>query len=332
MEIVIGRHTALTLLRALGDKAPRFRSSRASLESVGPPDLSQIDLSPILDYLPSGHTLDILVGRHADRRDAKGARIRIWSTTLPRHSLAQLAPGVQISSPEFVFLQMAREWPLHDLIQLGFELCGTYALAPHAPRGFTSRRNPLTTPERLIAFLKECPNATGVKKARRAAKYVIAGSASPMETALTMILCLPPLCGGFGFPQPALNKTMTLHIASSEAGRKRTRTCRCDLLWPDASLAIEYESDAEHLSSQKFGEDSIRRNDLTSTDITVLTVTKKQVLNLAHWPVLAGHVSAGLKIKPRIRIADHAKRQGELYARLFGHLFAEPYQSARTTT
>ena len=141
-----------------------------------------------------------------------------------------------------------------------------------------------------------------------------------METALSMILCLPIHLGGYGFTAAALNKPMRLSFRDPRSGIERIRDCRCDLLWPERSLAIEYESDLEHLSSRKFSEDSKRRNDLVATNYTVLTVTKHQILNLAYWPVLAEHVAAKLGAKPRIRVANHFERQSNLHAQLFGEI------------
>lgn len=322
MEVVLCRNTALTLWRALGDKAPRPMSSRAHLRNADPAVLATIDTRLAFAALPAKHVVEILVGKHADRRRGRRVKFHVWSTPVPQRALARLEDGIMLSSPEFVFLQLALDLPLYDLIQLGCELCGTYALTPGTAKGFTTRNSSLTTTERIKAFLERCPSGKGLKRARQAAQYIFDGSASPMETALTMILCLPVRHGGYGFPLPVLNKEMTLVFTDSSSNQKRSRVCRCDLLWPERAFAIEYESDAEHLSSQKFQEDSIRRNDLVSTNTTVITVTKGQVLNLSHWPTLAHHVSTGLKEKPRIRIQDHYERQKALYARLFGRFFS----------
>lgn len=321
MELIICRQSALTLWRALGDYVPRAASSRPNLHFVGPPDIERANLAPLLGYLSPDEPLDVLVGQSKDRRRHPRLKTHLWSLDLPKRSLAKFAPGLQLSSPEFVFLQMARDLAFYDLLKLGFELCGTYALAPDTPRGFISRNTPLTSAEKIIAFVDKCPKAKGAKTARKVARHIIDGSASPMETALAMILCLPHYYGGYAFPRPALNMPMTLELDDGETGRTRTRACRCDLFWSKKALAIEYDSDAEHLSTQKFGEDSIRRNDLVATNIAVITVTKGQVLNLNHWPKLAGHVSAGLGIKLRIRVDNHWSKQQALYANLFGHLF-----------
>lgn len=42
------------------------------------------------------------------------------------------------------------------------------------------------------------------------------------------------------------------------------RQFRCDLLWPTASLCVEYDSDMFHTGSQKIARDARRRNALAS--------------------------------------------------------------------
>mgnify|MGYP007055184147 FL=1 len=56
----------------------------------------------------------------------------------------------------------------------------------------------MTTVERLRAFTENVGPVHGRKKAARALQYVMGDSASPRETALAMLLCLPYRLGGYG--------------------------------------------------------------------------------------------------------------------------------------
>ena len=107
MEVVLCHKTALTLWRTLGDEAPRPMSSRAHLRSADPSILASIKKRPAFAALPAEHAVEVLVGKHSDRRRSRGVVFHIWSTSIPQRALARLEDGVMLSSPEFVFLQLA---------------------------------------------------------------------------------------------------------------------------------------------------------------------------------------------------------------------------------
>lgn len=182
--------------------------------------------------------------------------------------------NIYASTPEFCFLQMAEKLSIDELIALGFELCGTYARSEEET---LYNAFPLTSREKLVSFVDRCAGFRGVKKARRALQYVIDGSASPMETALAMMLSLPYSLGGFGIEQPVLN----YHIDLSAYLKKVTTGTYyvCDLYWENARLAVEYDSDFAHSGVNKTAKDAMRRSVLTTHGVSVLSVTRPQVMN-----------------------------------------------------
>ncbi|MCL1895041.1 MAG: hypothetical protein FWG03_00685 [Clostridiales bacterium] len=188
-----------------------------------------------------------------------------------------------VSSPEFCFLQMASQLTVVKLIELGYELCGVYSM-PNASdknvpiRGFHNRQ-PLTNIKKLKAFLESMPGVKGHKKAVRALRFVINGSASPMETKLAMFLTLPYMLGGYGFCLPEMNERIDIPKASRELFGKSYYVC--DLFWPDEGIAVEYDSDQQHTGSTHITNDSIKRNALGKSDIRVVSVTKLQLRNRA---------------------------------------------------
>lgn len=181
---------------------------------------------------------------------------------------------------------MARHLSLEELIALGFELCGTYAVQDD---GTIYNALPLTTPEKIGAFLSGVDGISGIARARRAAKFVLAGSASPLETALVMFLTLPYSLGGYGITQPQLN--YRIDIPSSLMQVVRSRYFVCDLFWPEASLAIEYDSNLAHAGINRTVHDSMRQSVLTGLDISVVSVTWPQVKDRKAFEQLA-HVVA----------------------------------------
>lgn len=263
------------------------------------------------NYNAAERRLDVLVATPTDRRDSDTMRCHVWSGGLPRDSFAKLARGLYVSSPEFVFLQMARELTLIQLIELGFELCGSYALDSTCEKGFRARE-PITSVFRLQTFVNKADGVHGAKSARRALKYIIEGSASPMETVLAMMLTLPMAMGGCALPRPKLNRERSMRVGVGG----ETRIRRSDLFWPDANLALEYESDLEHLSSRKFSEDSIRRNEFVVDGVIVVTVTRMQMRNLLEFRKLVDQLSRMLGVKKRVTLSDYREKQHMLYGQL----------------
>mgnify|MGYP000960992017 FL=1 len=178
--------------------------------------------------------LHVVVPSQAARSRCGKVACHVSSATFPRGSFIRIARNVLASSPELCFVQMASELSLPALIRLGFELCGTYGVATVGKADFRFER-PFTTPARLARFLDKAANMPGTVKARKALKHLVAGSASPMETTLAMLLCLPLRMGGYALPQPCMNH------AVNPRGRSRLavddKCYYCDLIWPNANIA-----------------------------------------------------------------------------------------------
>jgi very-short-patch-repair endonuclease len=215
---------------------------------------------------------------------------------------------VLVSVPEFCFLQMASLLPIEKLIALGFELCGSYA---RSSQGTFFDTRPLTTPRKLVEFLSRATGFRGIKQAKRALQYILPYSASPMETALTMQLCLPYLLGGYGIPKPRLNRRINLPNKVKE--RSYSSFYVCDLYWEDDALAIEYDSNFAHAGINKTVKDAMRRSILTGIGISVLSVTWAQVLDREALDKIARIVARGTG--KRLRCSDPSFRQRQQHLR-----------------
>jgi hypothetical protein len=194
---------------------------------------------------------------------------------------------------------MATKLNLINLIQLGFELCGTYSLPAHSEpyvaktqesldKGFVSCEA-LTNVKKLAGLISKLSGIHGHKRAMRALQFVADNSASPMETKLTMFLTLPYRLGGYGLPMPLLNP------------RIEGSSYRCDLFWPKVKLAVEYDSDQFHTGADRIARDSMRRNDLALLGITVVTVTRQQVRNSVRFRETATLLSKHLEKRLQFR-------------------------------
>ena len=223
----------------------------------------------------------IMLRELSARRVSKLMVKHVFTGQTPNGSFISIRDALYVSSPEFCFLQMANVLPLATLIELGFELCGSYSMpvvrnSNLHEKGFY-KREPLTNAKKLEAFAVRMAGVKGHQKAMRALSYVIDGSASPMETKLTIILILPYLLGGFGFEKPVLNKRFVPSKINDRSSYKTSYSC--DLYWPDHSLALEYDSAFYHSGQTQIYEDSKKRTALKTMGVEVMTVTKQQIFD-----------------------------------------------------
>jgi len=221
----------------------------------------------------------ILIRDRGARLVSKIVKQHLFSSETPVGCFLNIGDGLMVSSPEFCFLQMAERLALVRLIELGYELCGVYSIPqaddPNTPEiGFHHRR-PLTSVDKLKNFLECMPGAKGHKKAKRALRYIIDGSASPMETKLAMFITLPYMLGGYGFVLPELNKRIVLTKTARKEFNKDYYVC--DIFWPDEKIAVEYDSDQQHTGSDRIASDSKRRNAISTLGVRVVSVTRQQL-------------------------------------------------------
>ena len=278
MKVCIGYQSALEywrIRRALPDDRAMQRRNIALPNTI--PTAKQVRSSGL--SLPL-HT----ILRDPDYRwRTKIITQHILSGKLPAGCFFTAKNELEVSSPEFCFLQMAGSLSLPGLIELGYELCGKYSLPVAAPitsdvklpeRGFFNRP-PLTNVKKISAFIASMPGFKGQKKAVRALRYILEGSASPMETKLSVLLTLPYQLGGFGFLKPELNARVT--PKKSDRGTTDKEFYICDLFWPDKEVAVEYDSNQFHTGSAHIADDSKKRNALKAMGIGVITITTQQI-------------------------------------------------------
>lgn len=221
--------------------------------------------------------------------------------------------AVFVTSPELTFVHMASLLSFPRLVHLGYELCGTYAPDETRPYGVRSRP-PLTTPEKLEAYLDKTERVRGAKRARVAIRHVLNGSASPRESILAELLTLPYTSGGSGVAPPRMNASVPLGRRNSWSTDKSF--FRCDLLWPEKKVAVEYDSTLCHTGAERIAEDAARRNALESLGLTVVTATWRQVENYREYNRFARILAEHLATRMRPRCCDYPSRQLSLRSEL----------------
>ena len=296
MGIFISHESALEYWRLHFD-APGANASRR--KAVLPRGLPETDLARAENVGGLSFPLHVMLADPGARRASRQQmRQHVFRGETPNGCFVGVGEGLMVSSPEFCFLQLADELPLVKLIELGYELCGTYSMPataaqdgklvlpardsgeqldgkPISPKNGFSARPPLTGTKKLAAFLARMPGVKGHQKAMRALSYISDGAASPMETKLAIILTLPYKLGGYHFPRPKHNNRIVPVKTARRSAPKAYYAC--DLYWADYGVAVEYDSDSYHTGPDRIAEDSIRRAALALMGITVFTVTNQQI-------------------------------------------------------
>ena len=191
-----------------------------------------------------------------------------------------------------------------ELIKFGIELCGTYVPKAYDSEDFTFstgcivKREPLTSVKRLHRLAP----SFGVGNTRvisTALRWIVDGSASPRETALYLLLCLPYRFGGYGLPKPVMNYEIPL--STKESRMANHGLFRADLFWPEQCLDVEYDSTQYHANETRMEADAVRRNILNHKGIRVLSVTRNQMNNALAFDGVARQIgkALGKRIQPR---------------------------------
>ena len=273
-KVYIGYQSAIEywrIHRSLPDD--RALGRRKITLPIYPPTTGQVRSSGL--SLP----LHILLGCPDNRWASNTMKQHVYSGKVPAGCFVSAKDGLEVSSPEFCFLQMAMQLPLPGLIELGYELCGTYSMltagGPDKYKSGLPERPTLTSTKKISDFVDQMTHFKGHANAVRALRYVLEGSASPMETIVAVLLTLPYRLGGFSLPIPKLNYRIELSKIAKRSANKEY--FKCDLFWPDHNVAVEYDSNKYHSGPTQIEEDSKKRNTLDLMGIKVITVTTGQL-------------------------------------------------------
>ncbi len=300
MNIFIGYNSALEYWK-LHDRDSRQAESQAAPNRSSIPCIDA--LSEIAQHRIYGRPIHLVVSKERNRRNNSSFTAHIESKHIKR-SYFDLGGGIYLARPELCLLQMAQSLSIPKIAEIGCELCGSYSTDPFSEGSDLLMLHPRTTRESIRQFGERISGLKGCSNYRKAAKFIADRSASPRETQLMLLLCLPTYLGGYGLPMPQFNEPI-------DGGR-----FRCDLFWPDAKLALEYDSDMFHTGAEKINRDSARRSSLEAQGIHVVSVTSRQVNNPAELDKLARIVSSKLGKRLRITMEDAPRRRMLLRAGL----------------
>ena len=154
----------------------------------------------------------VLIPEHTQRRASKLVTSRTLSAEIKEPYLVGIDDDCLCVIPELLFALYCQRHDLASSVQLG--------LSSAAPTPALPSRITCASPHTTLASLPMLPRSAvsfpatagiyGARRAARYARYVQDCSASPMETNLFLLLCLPTSEGGYGLPLPELNADLPI--------------------------------------------------------------------------------------------------------------------------
>ena len=316
---MLTHQTALAFWRSPHAVAAERLRRQGSAASV-PTALARFDIGAVQRLVSVSGDVHVMVRNSGGMHRRAGVRVHASGCDLPPSALCfvdvENLGRIGVVSPEVCVGQMGRSMPIEDVLLLAFEFCGWYRRAVpvfDAGTGSFCRYAtdfdcaPVTSVDRLRHFSEVLPASVFSAPSRRAIRYALDGSGSPVESMLAALLTLPGVRGGYGLPAPVLNPPVSIPGRSAvldPGGRYY-----CDLCWPDKKVAIEYDSNQEHTSAERITHDAIRYNNLKTLGYEVLIATWGQLRSVRETDRLAASVASALGVRLRIRVRDYRAKQ-----------------------
>lgn len=253
--------------------APADHPSRSAVQSIG--ELRALINAGLLPTLEPPYEL-LVFGARA-RRPSRSLICRPIASAPEEPFLVEITEGCSCVIPELFFVQQCRAHEVPALAALGMELCGSYARGVAGPRPAFTRYHlpPLMTTSSLASFIGRNPRIRGSAEAKRILGYLADESASPMETALFLLITLPPDLGGYGLPKPELNAEIVIPGSASDSGKRQERFG--DLVYRQERIVVEYQSERFHAQLGTTEDDEARREELEALGYTVMFITPTRI-------------------------------------------------------
>ncbi len=260
----------------------------------------------------------VLAARGGTCRQLETRVVHRVSLPLPPESLVRIENGLLVSSPEHLYLQAAGKLDPLELTWLASELCSLFSVHPSGVGGLLPAQ-PLTTVQKLGSYLQTaCAMGTyGAKKALSSLRDAVEHAASRREIACALRISLPRSQGGRGIPKAVLNYPVDVdkRLASVHGWHRMT----LDMAWPDAQLAMEYDSDSFHLDPRRRARDNDKRAVLEQMGWRVVPFSTKQFDSIVMADDVFRRIGSYLGVKNRAGEAryDWQTRRSELNRRIW---------------
>lgn len=281
-----------------------------SLRPIVMPGVTPLAIEELARALRDDGPFDTVVGSRRNRRPSSRIICHAWTGPTPDGLLAGLARDIYLCAPELVFLQMADVLPKLALLEYAYELCGSYTFVGGRSGGVLyDGVRAITTPERLVAVAALARGTRGLDNARFAAKYVHAGSRSPMETQLAIMLSLPTVHGGFECGHMRMDRRIDLPEAARLMASREYLVA--DIFFERAGVDVEYQG-GQHGASASRARDDARSNALMMVGVLELKVWKDHLYDEAILSEVARLIRKRSGLRGRVVGKRAAVRRSEL--------------------
>lgn len=255
MKLTINRRTALFVLRYIRTHHVSGKNMRR-IDLIAPNPTPRkrwsktaIDLSRfgVPDSFSDDIPLDVAVSNRGDYLRMKFASNTLYGAegNLPPNSFIEVAPGLAISCPELMFIEMATVMDAPTHLMLGHELCGGFARDSIDPLNGPVKLDcpPVTSCTKLKAYLEKTKWLSGAKQAWCTLELLSDNAWSPTESIIAAMASLPLAEFGYG-----LSVSMNERIYTPEAlsGVTDASSRVPDILFNDTHVGINYDG-AVHL-------------------------------------------------------------------------------------
>lgn len=265
--------------------------------------------------------IDLLIPNNAVQHNLQGYKFHRIKYKIPKGSFLKLDENIYISSPEFMFCQLAETCSWEQLALIGMEICGRYSIDPQDSGNFVNNCMPITTPKKISNYIKLLKKDNsyihGLRNAEFVATLLSSNSYSPQESRLFIILTAPHKVGGFGIKNLVLNQSVSLSKESVEI-------CGQDIIFPDISnpdkrIAIEYDSDTFHDDTNQNRRDKLRINALKHDKWNVFNFVTSQIHSKESFFNMAIDILKANGQESRIRNKSFNAKFNELYNNLYNY-------------
>ena len=284
--------------------------------------------------------IDILASARNQCHASSLLKHHLWTGDIPSGGRTHLADDTWMASPELILHQFAAQATTAELVMMGDELCGTFAI--YNPPAFIRdclqeilnrrgipklggweplvdsagrltdlwSRPALASPQSILRFAQMSDTRRGKARLQKASALMRENAASPFEVRAGILLGFPRRLGGEGFESFSFNHK----VALSREGRllAQRQFCMCDLFWEKGNLDLECQSAVVHQGECGFLSDSDRSAALSYMGINVLPITYAQLHDEQRFAALVKVISRLLGTRPRTKTDTQVQLSSEL--------------------
>lgn len=267
MNLTLNSLTALRITRAIRSKQLKLSLNRfCNLKTPDPAPAKRWTGAVITEKLAfldvasaytENYPLDVLVSKKEQRIRTKGVRCTCRTGEYPEDSFVDLGNGVAMSSPELMFVELARVMDPAVHLLLGMELCGRFSRSAQNPQdgNVCYDIDPITSVDRLREYATWAHWIYGAEQALETIDQIAENAWSPMEALLAALLVLPTYMFGYDLWPITLNPRKELKGAIGGTGSVQSRVP--DIMFTGTNVGINYDGE-DHFMLRAIAEAAVQ--------------------------------------------------------------------------